>query len=272
MRRVRVQISLGAAGAIVALVLAGCGAAGHAPSRRAVALVTRPTATPVAATLRSVTTAVADPNALTAEQLRLVAQARRAAPSVERLLRGIPESGDVLGSPTAPVTLTYYGDLECPICKDFALGSLVTLIGRDVRAGRVKIRYVAQCTSTCNTRRVAVFIAQQAAALAAGRQHLFWDYAQLFEHAQGAETTPYVNDLFLEALARATPGLDYAAWLAAFNAPAVRSEVGAQLQSATAHGINATPTLVFTGPGRTTQQSESIPTYAELEAAVRRAS
>ena len=30
----------------------------------------------------------------------------------------------VLGNPNAPVTLQYFGDLECPICKEFTLGAL----------------------------------------------------------------------------------------------------------------------------------------------------
>src|ERR1700685_790661 len=46
---------------------------------------------------------------------------------VDALLAGIPQSGDVLGSPTAPVTLQYYGDLECPFCREFTLTSLPTL-------------------------------------------------------------------------------------------------------------------------------------------------
>src|SRR5436853_641095 len=47
--------------------------------------------------------------------------ASKTATSVQNLLAGIPQSGAQLGSPKAPVTMTYYGDLECPICQDFTL-------------------------------------------------------------------------------------------------------------------------------------------------------
>ena len=57
---------------------------------------------------------------------------------------GIPQSGATLGNPTAPVTMTYYGDLECPICRDFTLnGGFAPLVANEVRAGKVKIVYKA---------------------------------------------------------------------------------------------------------------------------------
>ena len=33
----------------------------------------------------------------------------------------IPQHANVLGSPSAPVTLVEYGDLQCPICRSFAV-------------------------------------------------------------------------------------------------------------------------------------------------------
>jgi protein-disulfide isomerase len=43
--------------------------------------------------------------------------------SVNSLIGGIPQAGTVLGSQTAPATLQYFADLECPICKDFTLAA-----------------------------------------------------------------------------------------------------------------------------------------------------
>ena len=43
---------------------------------------------------------------------------------VASLVAGIPQSGNALGNPTRPITLQYFGDLECPICKEFTLGAL----------------------------------------------------------------------------------------------------------------------------------------------------
>ncbi|HUY59320.1 MAG TPA: thioredoxin domain-containing protein, partial [Solirubrobacteraceae bacterium] len=42
--------------------------------------------------------------------------------TVNAELGGIPQSGTTLGKPSAKVTLTYWGDLQCPVCRDFTLG------------------------------------------------------------------------------------------------------------------------------------------------------
>src|ERR1700722_1005657 len=65
----------------------------------------------------------------------------KAETEVTSLLAGIPQSGMTLGNPSAPVTMQYFGDLECPVCKEFTLGALPKLIQNDVRAGKLKIEY-----------------------------------------------------------------------------------------------------------------------------------
>src|ERR1700722_10417838 len=124
--------------------------------------------------------------------------ARAAATSVDTLLKGIPESGTTLGSPTAKVTVTEFGDLKCPICKEFALGAQEALISNDVRSGKVKLVYRSLCTATCGGPQPNVFPTQQVAAYAAGRQNKAWYYIELFYHLQGDETTSYVNTNFLD--------------------------------------------------------------------------
>ena len=124
------------------------------------------------------------------------------ASAVSRLLTGIPQSGNTLGSSSAKVTVTEYGDLECPICRDFALGAQQQLIANDVRAGKVELVYKSLCTATCNGPNQAIFPTQQAAAIAAGQQGKEWNYVELFYHQQGSEGTSYVNDSYLNALAQ----------------------------------------------------------------------
>ncbi len=48
-------------------------------------------------------------------------QAQQTVNQVQQLLAGIPQSGARLGDPKAPVTLVYYGDLQCSACREFAL-------------------------------------------------------------------------------------------------------------------------------------------------------
>ena len=87
---------------------------------------------------------------------------------VNSLVGGIPQSGNTLGDPSAPVTLQYFGDLECPICKEFTLGALPSIIQKWVRTGKVKIEYHSMETATHEPE---VFKTQQIAALAAGKQN-----------------------------------------------------------------------------------------------------
>src|ERR1700733_14041828 len=117
---------------------------------------------------------------------------------VTSLLNGIPQKGNVLGSPTAPATLVYFGDLECPICKEFTLGALPTLIQKYVRTGKLKIEYRNLETAT---REPETFKTQQIAALAAGKQNKAWYYIELFYHQQGQEDTEYVTEKYLQTLA-----------------------------------------------------------------------
>ena len=130
--------------------------------------------------------------------------------AVQKLLTGVPQSGATLGSPSAPVTMTYYGDLECPICRDFTLnGGLAPLIANEVRSGKVKIVYKAFQTATKDP---TVFKTQQIAALAAGQQQRFWNFSELFYREQGAEGTGYVNESYLSGLAKQIPGFNLTKW------------------------------------------------------------
>jgi protein-disulfide isomerase len=197
-------------------------------------------------------------------------KASQAVATVQALLAGIPQSGARLGNPKAPVTMTYYGDLECPICQDFTLnGGFPQLVSNDVKAGKVQIVYRAFQTAT---RDPTVFQTQQVAALAAGDQQRFWNFVELFYHQQGAEGTSYVTESYLDGLARQIPGLNLNQWKTARSNANLAAQVQADGESATKLGVNGTPTLVFQGPQGTTTPSSAVPSYSELEQAVKKVS
>jgi protein-disulfide isomerase len=174
--------------------------------------------------------------------------------AVSTLLNGIPQNGNVIGDPKAPVTLKYYGDLECPICKDFTLGVLPALIPKYVRTGKLKIEYHALETAT---REPEVFKNQQVAALAAGKQQRAWNFIELFYHEQGEESSGYVTESYLQGLASQVPGLNLATWTTARSNPALANEVTADAQAANQAGFTGTPSFELGKTGGTLQKLEA---------------
>jgi protein-disulfide isomerase len=191
--------------------------------------------------------------------------------TVNTLLNGIPQSGTTLGDPKAPVTMTYWGDLECPVCAAFTTGEdgggFSQAVTNLVRTDKVKVVYRSFCTATCNDESQSVFNTQQTGAYAAGLQQKFWYYAELFYREQGAEGSGYVTPSFLNNLAAQVPGLSYATWQTDRKDPNVVSQVSSDQQQAATIGLSGTPTVIFTGPKGKAQAPTGIPTYAQLESA-----
>jgi len=197
------------------------------------------------------------------------AAAKQQAATVNTLLAGIPQSGMTLGSPTAKITVTEFGDLECPICKDFALGAQTQLISNDVKSGKVKLVYRSLETATGNGPNASWWVPQQASANAAGAQNLAWNYIELFYHEQGSETATYVNQAYLEGLAKQIPALNYTTWQAARQSSTYTTQVTTDGQAATAKAFNSTPTIVVQGPKGSAQPIVGNTDYNSLEAAIK---
>ena len=186
---------------------------------------------------------------------------------VTALVGGIPQSGNTLGKSTAPVTLVYYGDLECPICKEFTLGALPSIINRYVRSGKVKIEYRNFETAT---REPETFRKQQIAALAAGKQAKMWNYLETFYHEQGEEDSGYVTESYLDGLAKQVPGLSLAAWQTARGESALASQVLEDTQSANAQGFTGTPSFLIghTGGAQKKLEYQSLTEPTQFDEAI----
>jgi protein-disulfide isomerase len=188
--------------------------------------------------------------------------------AVTGLLTGIPQNGNTLGKASAPVTVTAYEDLECPVCKEFTLAAENQLIAKDIRQGRAKLVFKSLQTATPN---LATFELQQQAAQAAAKQNKLWNFVELFYHQQGAEGTPYVTESYLSGLAKQIPGFDVSAWQAARKAPNLAQPVNADIAQAQAKGFNSTPTIVVQGPKASPTPVSGAVDYAKLEQLVKQA-
>jgi protein-disulfide isomerase len=172
---------------------------------------------------------------------------------ISALLADIPQSANALGQPAAPVTLEYFGDLECPFCREFSLGVLPSIIQRWVRPGKLRIEYRALQTAT---REPEVFVAQQVAALAAGRQARGWHFIETFYDEQGEEGSGYVTETYLEGIAGQIPGLDLKRWADDRSDPELIKEIASDEQAAENAGLNGTPSfLIGSGAGAMTRLS-----------------
>jgi protein-disulfide isomerase len=181
------------------------------------------------------------------------AEANKTTAAVNTLVNGIPQNGNTLGNPNAPVTLQYFGDLECPICKEFTLGALPPIIQKWVRTGKVKIEYRSLETAT---REPEVFKTQQVAALAAGKQNKMWNFLETFYHEQGEEDSGYVTEGYLQGLAQQVPGLNLTTWTSDRANPALVTQVATDAQAANNAGFTGTPSFLIGKTGGTPSKLE----------------
>jgi protein-disulfide isomerase len=160
------------------------------------------------------------------------------AADVQTLLRRIPQHGNVLGKPSAPVTMVEYVDLQCPFCQEFETQAMPTLISRYVRAGKLKVE----------ARPVAIrggdSFRGQSATIAAGMQNKLFNFMQLLYINQGVENTGWLDDNIVESAASSIPGLDVALFLKQLNSSTVDEQVKTVDTQATADALDRTPTIL----------------------------
>jgi protein-disulfide isomerase len=178
-----------------------------------------------------------------------------------KLYSGIPENGTSLGESSAPVTIYLYEDFQCPICGQFSRETFPDLVNRDVRDGKVKV--ISEPMTFIGSDSVPA----ARAALAAGQQNRYWPYASLLFENQGQENSGYVTDDFLRGLAQKTPGLDVNQWNSDLMGNDFSSELQAAHSKAQADGVNATPTLIISGPNGQTKLV-GLKDYAQISDAI----
>ena len=177
----------------------------------------------------------------------LVSTASAAAPPEKPFLAGVPQHGDTLGAPDAPSTLTVYEDPQCPYCRDWALGTMPSIVADYVRPGRLKLVYRGIKIIGPNSR------AGLRAIYAAGRQDKLWNLADALYRRQGAENSGWITPSVLSEAA-ASAGADGAAIRSAAPTAAVTAQLTAAEHQARADHIGGTPTFVLQRPPSRPQQ------------------
>ena len=189
------------------------------------------------------------------------------AAQVSAELNGIPQTGQVLGQSSAPVTVTEYGDPQCSSCKFFSEQVAPSLISSHVATGDVKYEFKPFLIIGPDSKPA------MKAALAAGEQNRFWNYLQLFYLNQGGENSGYVTDDFLTNIAKGAGVPDVNKWNTDRNAAKWDAVIAQGSNQADSFGFTGTPSIVVTGPkGQKPIGGSTIPTLQDIEAAIQQVS
>jgi protein-disulfide isomerase len=165
------------------------------------------------------------------------------APEVNRELAGIPQSGMVLGKPSAGVTVLEFGDLQCTACRGYSEEALPQVIENQVRSGKARLEFRNYTIIGPESKPAG------AAAIAAGEQGRGWNFVEIFYRNQGSEDSGYVTERFLTAIARAAGVPDIAKWNADRKSERVLEEVAGSTGQAESLGFTGTPSFAVEGPG-----------------------
>jgi protein-disulfide isomerase len=186
---------------------------------------------------------------------------------VEKAVAGIPQNANSLGKASAPTTLIMYGDLQCPICKEYIEEILPEIIATDVKKGEVKLVY-----------RDFIIISEESipageAALAAGEQGKGWTYIELFYRNQGEERSGYVTEEFLESIGKAAGIPDIAQWNKERKSGKFKKQVEETTNQAGKLGFTGTPSFAIEGPNANGLELLGTPeSTGAIEEAIKKAS
>ena len=166
---------------------------------------------------------------------------------VAAMFRGIPQHGQTLGDPEAPVTLHEFADLKCPICRAYTLRVLPMLLRKYVRPGELKIVFQPQTfvgSPPGDSERGA------RVALAAGMQGKLWQFAELWYRNQGDERTAYATDAYIRRIASGVPGLDIDRALTERRSPQVTQTLSEASGLFHTGGFPGTPSFALARTGQ----------------------
>lgn len=171
-----------------------------------------------------------------------------------------------LGSLNAPVTVTMWGDFQCPACAVFEKTLEPQLISTYVGTGKVKFVFRTMAflgRPSKDPLGVDESLQAAMAARCSGQQGHFWPYQGYLYANQGpAENAGTFSTERLDQIARAV-GLDMTAFDACLSGGATRSAVQAETAQGDQIPIIYTPTIFVAS-----HKFEGVPTWDQLSAAI----
>jgi protein-disulfide isomerase len=180
--------------------------------------------------------------------------------AVQAEFKGVPQSGNVLGDPDAPVNIIEYGDTSCPACKLASETTVPEAIDRLVRSGEVKMTFRPIAFISPSSERGAF------GAEAAAMQDAMWPFVTLLYRNQGPENQDWLSDELMQEAVKEL-GLDVDLWKSDYSGQASEEKFLATRAQADQDQVNVTPTFIVRGP-RGEKTLTGAAELSELEAAV----
>jgi protein-disulfide isomerase len=179
-------------------------------------------------------------------------------PDANALFKGIPQTGLVLGTPSAPVEMEMFIDVQCPICQRYEVDSLPTIVQKYIKTGKVQLHlqpwaFLGGQGSQSFSGRLGL--------IAATFQNKGFQYAKVLYDNQGQEESGWLTSREMAVIAASVNGLDLHKWWSAVNGSAAKTIASAVDKLASQKGVSGTPT-VFIGPANGQLHDIMPPGYA----------
>lgn len=164
------------------------------------------------------------------------------------------------GASTAKVTVTEYGDFQCPACESFFQTTEKQLINDYVKTGKVKFNFYIFAFLDQGRPAQESHVAAEAAFCAADQKR-FWDFHDGLYSNQLPENSGKLTPDRMKQLASQL-GLNKDQFNQCLDNHKYRNQVAQDYQTASAKGVNATPTLAING------QIITFNSYDDIKAAI----
>jgi len=169
---------------------------------------------------------------------------------VAALYKGIPQKNLVLGSAFAPVTMTEFIDLQCPICQEFETQVFPDIVQKYIRTKKVKVVVEPWAFIGNDSFR------GQDLMLAAEKQSKAFNFEEVLYANQGTENTGWLTDDMLYNIAVSVPGMKIRPLFAERGSTFVKKDAAAIAADAKKMKVSGTPTLFV---NRTGQKPVEVP-------------
>jgi protein-disulfide isomerase len=176
---------------------------------------------------------------------------------------GIPSTGNTVGWANAPVTITEFGDLRCPVCREFDSAVIPQVLQSLVRTHKAKLVYRHWPILGENS------VYADRAAYAAMKQNKLWEYALVTYYNQGDEQLNWFSKAFARAVAMSI-GLNLDTFDSDFDdTSASTAEIASVTRTAERYQFNGTPSVLVANAKTTKNLGDTVPTYDDIASAVR---